>query len=180
MDDTPAIPDLPDAVAGPGDGCRFNAVLTPHRSLDRTGFVILMTAVAAISFAAGFAFLLVGAWPVFGFFGLDLALIYLAFRINYFSARAAETIALTPNALIVRRYSPRGAVQCFSLQPYWLRVELEDQPSRAGRLLLSSHGRVLSVGAFLTSAERATLAAALKRALDQCRCAPAPAPAPIG
>ena len=173
MDDTPTIPDPPSSAPAGADGCRFNAVLTPHRSLNRAGFVILMAAVATISLGAGFAFLMLGAWPVLGFFGLDVALIYLAFRVSYFRARAAETIALTPGTLIVRRYSPRGTVQSFNLQPYWLKVELEDAP---GRLLLTSHGRTLAVGAFLSGDERVTLAAALKRALAQCRRAPAPAP----
>ena len=50
----------------------FSALLTPHRSLNRTGFLALMIFVSLVSFAAGLAFLLMGAWPVFGFFGLDV------------------------------------------------------------------------------------------------------------
>ena len=50
----------------------FSATLTPHRSLGRTGFVILMLAVGGVSFVAGLVFLIAGAWPVFGFFGLDV------------------------------------------------------------------------------------------------------------
>ena len=65
----------------------YQAVLTPHRSLGPRGFLILMSAVATVSFVAGFAFLLMGAWPVFGFFGLDVALVYLAFKLNYRAAR---------------------------------------------------------------------------------------------
>ena len=58
----------------------FSAVLTPHRSLSATGFLILMMLVGGVSFAAGIVFLMMGAWPVFGFFGLDVLLLYLAFR----------------------------------------------------------------------------------------------------
>ena len=50
----------------------FSALLTPHRSLNRTGFVVLMVFLSVVSFAAGLAFLLMGAWPVLGFFGLDV------------------------------------------------------------------------------------------------------------
>src|SRR5215212_8138751 len=88
----------------------FSALLTPHRSLSRNGFLVLMTFVIAISFAAGLVFLLMGAWPVFGFFGLDILVIYWAFRINFRHARASEEITVTPSELLVRRTSHRGHV----------------------------------------------------------------------
>ena len=54
----------------------FSARVTPHRSLNRTGFTVLMAFVGVVSFVAGIAFYLMGAWPVLGFFGLDVLLIY--------------------------------------------------------------------------------------------------------
>ena len=74
----------------------FSALLTPHRSLNRTGFVLVMAFLSVISFAAGVAFLLMGAWPVFGFFGLDVLVIYWAFRVNFRRAAATEEITVTP------------------------------------------------------------------------------------
>src|SRR6266702_8593811 len=88
----------------------FSARLTPHRSLNRTGFLVLMAFLSAVSFAAGIAFLLMGAWPVFGFFGLDVLVIYWAFRINFRRAAAVEEISVTPSELRVRRVSHRGHV----------------------------------------------------------------------
>ena len=84
----------------------FRAVLYPHRSLGPTGFLILMSAIGGVSFVTGMAFLLKGAWPVFGFFGLDVALIYAAFKLNYRSGRLYETVELTPEALTVTRVHP--------------------------------------------------------------------------
>ena len=52
----------------------FSAVLTPHRSLSRGGFIVLMLVLGGISLATGIVFLLAGAWPVFGFCGLDVLL----------------------------------------------------------------------------------------------------------
>src|ERR1700723_4528461 len=75
----------------------FSARLTPHRSLNRTGFLVVMAFVSVVSFAAGMAFLLMGAWPVFGFFGLDVLAIYWAFRVNFRRARATEEISMTPS-----------------------------------------------------------------------------------
>src|SRR5580765_1747531 len=88
----------------------FSALLTPHRSLNRTGFLVVMAFISVVSFAAGFAFLLMGAWPVLGFFGLDVLAIYWAFRINFRHARAREEITVTPSELRVRRVSHRGHV----------------------------------------------------------------------
>ena len=77
----------------------FSAVITPHRSLGRVGFLVLMGIFGAISFIAGMAFLLDGAWPVFGFFGLDVLLLYWAFRLNYRHAAAYEEVKVTSCAL---------------------------------------------------------------------------------
>src|SRR6266702_4453529 len=101
----------------------FSARLTPHRSLNRTGFLVLMTFVSAVSFAAGVAFLLMGAWPVFGFFGLDVLAIYWAFKVNFRTARAREEISVTPTELRVRRISHRGHVAEWVLNPLWVRLD---------------------------------------------------------
>src|SRR3979411_1410563 len=100
----------------------FSALLTPHRSLNRTGFLVLMGFLSAVSFAAGLAFLLMGAWPVFGFFGLDVLAIYWAFKVNFRDARATEEIRVTPSELRVRRVSHRGHVVEWVLNPLWVRL----------------------------------------------------------
>jgi len=91
----------------------FSALLTPHRSLNRTGFLVVMGAISVASFAAGIACLMIGAWPVLGFLGLDVLAIYVAFKINYRSARAYEEILVTPSELRLRRVSHRGHVMEF-------------------------------------------------------------------
>src|SRR4030088_2436456 len=107
----------------------FSALLTPHRSLNRTGFLVLMAFLSVVSFAAGLAFLLMGAWPVVGFFGLDILLVYRAFRVNFRRGRATEEISVTPSELRVRRVSHRGHVVEWVLNPLWVRL---DQKTHAG------------------------------------------------
>ena len=145
----------------------FAATLEPHRSLSPRGFVILMTAIAGVAFGAGLAFALVGAWPVLGFFGLDVLLIYVAFKASYRSGRMHETLLLTENALTVERVGPGRRHRSWRFQPYWLRVEMDDPPEHESQLTLASHGRRLVVGAFLTPEERLELAQALGAALTQ-------------
>ena len=145
----------------------FSARLTPHRSLNRTGFLVLMAFLTAVSFAAGVAFLVMGAWPVFGFFGLDVLVIYWAFRINFRRAAAVEEISVTPSELRVRRISHRGHVVEWVLNPLWVRL---DQKTHAEfgieRLYLVSRGRRVSVGSFLGPDEKASFAKALMAALQ--------------
>ena len=148
----------------------FSARLTPHRSLNRTGFLVLMTFITVISFAAGVVFWWIGAWPVFGFFGLDVLVIYWAFRINFRSARAFEEISVTPSELRVRRVSHRGHVMEWVLNPLWVQL---DQKTHAEfgieRLYLVSRGRRVSIGSFLGPDEKASFAKALLAALQSAK-----------
>ncbi|HZC97389.1 MAG TPA: DUF2244 domain-containing protein [Bradyrhizobium sp.] len=145
----------------------FSARLTPHRSLNRTGFVVLMAFLSIVSFATGIAFWLMGAWPVFGFFGLDVLVIYWAFRINFRRAAASEEILVTPSELRVRRVSHRGHVVEWVLNPLWVQL---DQKTHAEfgieRLYLVSRGRRVSIGSFLGPDEKASFARALLTALQ--------------
>jgi uncharacterized membrane protein len=160
-----------------GERTLFSAILTPHRSLSATGFVVVMTLVGGVSFVAGLAFLLMGAWPVFGFFGLDVALIYIAFRANYRAATAFEEIAVTPSELRVRKVSHRGQVSEWTLNPVWVRLDREvHEEFGIERLFLVSHGRRLPIAAFLGPQEKESFAAALATALGEARRGP---PQPI-
>ena len=152
----------------------FDALLSPHRSLSPRGFAILLAAVCAVAFAAGMVFFLAGAWPVVGFLGLDVLLIYVAFRINYRHSRMHETLALTREGLTVRRVDHRGRVASWRFQPAWLQVLIDDPPEHHSQLVLRSHGRSLVIGAFLSPAERFDLAKELRDALARAKCAPSP------
>jgi uncharacterized membrane protein len=151
----------------------FSALLTPHRSLSRTGFLVLMGFVGAVSFAAGIVFWLMGAWPVFGFFSLDLLAIYWAFRINFRHARAIEEIRVTPTELHLRRVSHRGHVVEFVLNPLWVQLDQEIHDEYGiEKLYLRSRGRRLAVGSFLGPDEKASFAKALNAALQAARRGP--------
>src|ERR1700674_5220823 len=151
----------------------FSALLTPPRSLNRTGFLVVMAFVSVVSFAAGLAFLLMGAWPVLGFFSLDVLGIYWAFRVNFLRARATEQISVTPSELRVRRVSHRGHVVEWVLNPLWVQL---DQKTHAEfgieKLYLISKGRRVSIASFLGPDEKASFAKALLAALQAARRGP--------
>ena len=147
----------------------FDAVLTPYRSLSPRGFAILMGTAGLIGFAFGAGFIALGAWPIFGFCGVEWLLFYVFFRLNYRAARLQERIRMTRELMTIERRDPRGRVQSWSFQPYWLRVEMDDPPQHESQLALASHGRRLTIGSFLSPPERYELALSLKAALAGAR-----------
>jgi uncharacterized membrane protein len=147
-------------------------VLHAHRSLSPSGFLILMTSIGIVSFVFGMFFLMLGAWPVFGFFGLDVALVYYAFKRNYHDGRLYETITLSPEALKLTRVHPSGRREEFDFNPYWARVRCTtDRPDGRTSLRLVAQGREILFGQFLTDDERRNLADALTGALITTRTA---------
>ena len=147
----------------------FERVLLPHRSLPSRNFHMLMGLLGLVSVAAGVGFVTVGAWPVIGFFGLDVALVYLAFRLNYRTARQSETIRLAGDVFAVERVSVRGERRNWRFQPFWVKVILEERPDTSNRLLVASHGRSLVIGDFVPPAARRELAVTLRDALTRWR-----------
>lgn len=156
---------MSDTVANTQDAAPFRAVLTSYRSLGPRGFRILMTVLGALTLIPALVFLSMGAWPVSAFLGLDLALIYGAFKLNYRSGRLHELVDLTPDALTVTRVFPSGARERFAFHPYWVRVRVGEWPDGRTDLRLASHGEEFVFGRFLTDEERREFAAALRRAL---------------
>ena len=150
-----------DGVTGP---LLFDAVFEPHRSLSRPGFFVVILCVGIITVGFGIFFLAIGAWPVFGFLGLDLFLLWLAIKLNARARKIVERIRVTPEEVVVTRLGPRGG-ESWSFNPYWLNVAVSESATGNGALRLSSHGFSLSLGTFLLPEEREEIAAALKKAL---------------
>jgi uncharacterized membrane protein len=158
MDDTNRLP--------PADEPFFSALLTPHRSLGRTGFMILMGTLVVGWLATGALFVSQGAWPVFGFFGLDVLLVYVAFRANYRAARAREEISVSRVALDITKTAPSGRTMRHRFNPFWARFSVA-RHAEIGitRMLVEAQGNSVSIGGFLNPDDRESFAAAFSRAL---------------
>ena len=148
----------------------FSAVLTPHRSLSPKGFRIFMLVLGGLSFLIGMYFVLKGAWPIFGFFGLDVLLLYWAFRLNYRHAAAYEEVKVTPAKLTERKVSHRGVAREWVLNPLWVKLEkTEHEEFGIERLALVSRGRELAIAGFLGPDEKANFAKALGAAIGEAK-----------
>ena len=147
----------------------FERVLAPHRSLRERNFHLLMATLGLVSLAAGIGFVSIGAWPVIGFFGIDVALVYLAFRLNYRRARQSETLRLGDGVFSVERVGVRGEHRKWNFQAFWVRVTLEERGDASNRLLIASHGRSLAIADFVPPDTRRELAATLSDVLGRWR-----------
>lgn len=144
----------------------FQALLTPHRSLGRTGFLILMGALLFGWAVTGAIFLAHGAWPVFGFFGLDVIAVYIAFRVNYRAARAREEISVSRTSLDIRKTAPSGRFEDHRFNPFWARFSIA-RHAEIGitKMAVEAQGRSVSIGSFLNPDDRESFATAFSRAL---------------
>ena len=161
----PADPQAPPLEGG--EALYFNAEVRPNRSLPNPGFIALMIAIGALSFTAGIAFMLMGAWPVLGFFGLDLLLVWLAFRFSYREGRRLETIQVTPDEIRVARRSPFGHLTAFRIPAAFTRVEIVGRGEPDVQTRLAHAGKHLIIGSMLSPKERESLAEALHEAVQK-------------
>lgn len=148
----------------------YAVTLAPHRSLSPAGFHVVMASMALVSFGSGLLFLAMGAWPVFGFFGLDVLLLYLAFRASYRSARAREHITVTTTLIEVRKEPVRGQTTTERLNPFWTRLfRRDDEDFGTQEVALVSGPRRVAVGGFLGPEEKGRLAGELGEAIRAVR-----------
>ncbi|MGL4727151.1 MAG: DUF2244 domain-containing protein [Bosea sp. (in: a-proteobacteria)] len=148
----------------------FSAVITPHRSLGKRGFRLVMTLVCLATIVSSIPFMVLGAWPVAGFFGLDLLALYIAFRVNFAQARAMEEVVVSRIEVLVRQVSPKGEAREWRFNPAWTRMEekRDDEFGVLG-LALVSRGQSVTIASQLSPAERESFADAFRKALAEAR-----------
>jgi len=146
---------------------QWSITLKPHRSLTRHGFLAVMGLVAVVNLSAGVLFLALGAWPVTGFMGLDMLIIWWAFRRNFADGERVERISAEGDALTLLRLAKAAVPVELTLLRRWVRVDLEYDEARemVGRLFLRSRGEMHEIASFLGAEERLSLAKALRRAI---------------
>ncbi len=154
-------------IEQPGEAVRYSVVLRPHRSASAGAVRTIICLVALTWCLVGMVFAAVGAWPVAPFLGLEVVLLYGAFRLSAHAGNALEAINLTDTALTVRRVNFWGKQKKFSFPPHWLQVNFDEPPSNLSLLELRSHGNSLVIGMFLQPRERSELARVLRRELTR-------------
>ena len=148
----------------------MDAVLTPNRSLSRQGLYILLAVLAAYNLLVMVFLLVIGAFPVPIFLGLDFIGVLIAFRVSNRRAGWAERVRVTAERVQVTLRRSEGAEQTVWSSPTaFTRVALEQAGEHESRLRLRLSGRTHSVGASLSPTERLSFAEALERAIRSAR-----------
>ena len=147
----------------------FEAVIRPHRSLSPRGLRWLLAAIAGAGSLVAVRFWMIGAWPVIGFFILEVGLAALLLYLNHRSARAQEKVLLHGDRLRLVTIGPSGTSSERSLPSAWLTIRLEEHPRRALRLLACTRTAHAEIGLALGEVEKRDLAHALRSALHAAR-----------
>lgn len=157
-------------MAPPAEPVLFHVVCTPPRSLSARGFRVLVALLTLFGGMTATMFLLLGAWPILPFLGVEVgfALALVAIHVRG-SARMAEIVVLTQDRLVVTQIDARGRRQDVVLDPYWARATYRPEPAHAGVLRLESRGRSAEVGRHLGAEEKSSLHDALAGALARAR-----------
>jgi uncharacterized membrane protein len=124
-----------------------------------------MVFVGGVSFTFGLGFYLAGAWPVIGFFGLDVLLVYVAFRASYRSARIEEQISISRHELRLERRAENKDPVHFHFKALWVNLRLEAGGFDRTRLIAGLHGKRVEFGKFLSEPERRGLYSTMQQVL---------------
>lgn len=141
--------------------------LRPNRSLTPHGFLIVMGIAGTVSLIAGIHFTLKGAWPIMGFFGPDLALLYWAFKASYRQGELTERIYLDGAKMTVERFRPGYDNQAWTLHPSWVQVRMDDPEEHHAALTLRDRSTAIELGRFLPPRERSQVADLIRDGLDR-------------
>jgi len=146
----------------------IDLIIEPNQSLSHPAFIAVMLILGLITLGLSIFFLYLGAWPVLGFLGLDLALLFLAFKLNARSLKIVERVCMNDREVMVARESAQ-CKECWIFDSYWLNISIKNGPRGKGYIQLSSHGFSIHIGAFLTIPERQELVKKLRASLVESR-----------
>lgn len=118
-------------------------------------------------FCISIVFFSLGAWPISGFFGLDVLGLYIAFRWNYRAARVQEEISLSRTSLQIRKIGMTGRVEEHSFNPFWARFDVKrHEEIGVTEMVVETREQRVLVGEFLNPNDREDFATAFSRALS--------------
>jgi uncharacterized membrane protein len=139
----------------------FRRVIRRNNSLSSTGRLVAFALIFIVSIGIAAAFATFGAWLILPFAGLEMLVLFFAFRYMERHAADYELIEIDGDAVKVE-WSSGGAVLKGAFNRHWAQVVSNEDGSR---LALRSHGRELEIGRYMNDEQRLDLARALKRRL---------------
>jgi|SRR5687767_10455219 uncharacterized membrane protein len=146
-----------EAAHAPG----FKRVARRNNSLSSTGRLVAFALIFIVSIGIAAAFAIFGAWLILPFAGLEMLVLFFAFRYMERHAADYEVIEIDGDTVKVE-WASGGTLRGGAFNRHWVQVVAHGDGSR---LALRSHGRELEIGRYMTDEQRLELARALKRRL---------------
>ena len=143
----------------------YSITLKPYRSLSKIGFILLMVVLCTFCFVTGIMFIKIGAWPVFGFFGLDVFLVYVFFKLSFKSGEEFEVINLTKKKLIIKKYKEKKIIKTYILDANWVKIQIQNPLEHSSKLQISSKNKSIIIGSFLRLDEKIEVLQNIENAL---------------
>ena len=147
----------------------FTITLWPYRSLGSRGYLYLMVAFISLIFILSLLFYFLGAWPVIGFLGFEIGLVWLVFRLNYNSGKNFEQIYITKGKTFIEQVNWRGAKRRFTIVSPWISAHCIRDEGNTNKLILRYHAEKLEIGSFLPPHEKVSLANTLNDCFKRMR-----------
>jgi uncharacterized membrane protein len=147
----------------------LDAVLEPPRSLTTRGLNRVMLILGAFSAVFSLGFLLVGAWPVVGFLGAEILVLWLVFQWSFRAQTARTYVRVTADEVDVRKVDGWGRERRASMASHFARVEFDRTATGPNALRLATSRTAYPLGEFLTPRERETFARRLMQAISDAR-----------
>ena len=138
----------------------FSRVARRNDSLSSAGRLLVFAFIFAVSIGIAASFALLGAWLILPFAGLEMLVLWLAFR--YIDRRAGdyERIAIAGDRVEIE-VCDAGRRSRYELNRYWAQLVGGD----GERLALRSHGREIEIGRYLNDEQRYALGREIGRHL---------------
>lgn len=148
----------------------YATTIRPAQSLTRTGFWLVMLLCCLPALASSISFWRMGLWPIAGFFGLDILVLFAALKISQLRSHSLEEVTIWPFEILVRRTPHRGKSQEWRLNPLWTRIScVEDDEYGVQVLSLVSRRQRVVVARDAAPAQRAGVATDLTHALARAK-----------
>ena len=138
-----------------------------NQSLTTRGLYILMFFITIPASYIGISFYVLGAWPVLGFMGFEILLIYIAFKILFYKSKFYEHIILDSEKLNILFKKNNKIIKKIELEPTWVQVKIEKIYENEDTLIVSSHGKKIILANYLIPEERLKLAGKIKSGLRE-------------
>jgi uncharacterized membrane protein len=148
---------------GTDDAEAYTLIAKPNNSMTTAGRYLVFGFIFIVSSGISLAFAVIGAWLVLPFAGLEMLVLFLAFRYVDRQSGDYERLTLSGDRLLLECRAG-GELKRSEFNRYWAQVVCD---AGGSRLALRSHGHEVEFGQYLTEQERTQLARKLKARIRQ-------------